>query len=95
MSLSNNSPTIDAIIQLSSEDYISRLNQLYEAMLEAKLNSINEAVRTQVVTQNKNFSGIAGPIYSEGSSETTVNLQTGAPVTSESSSPGDSDDNYS
>jgi hypothetical protein len=77
MAYSSNPPTIDHIIGLMPEDDISSLNSLYEEMLKTKLSSINEAVRTEVVTQNRNFSGIAGPVYGAGSPETTVNTQTG------------------
>jgi len=77
MAYSNNPPTIDHIINLMPEDDISSLNSLYEEMLKTKLSSINEAIRTEVVTQNRNFPGIAGPIYGAGSPETAVNTQTG------------------
>jgi hypothetical protein len=77
------SPTIETVIEMMPEDEISRLNALYETLLQTKIDSINEAVRTQVVKQNPNFPGIAGPIYDDTSSETTIDLQSGqAPSTS-------------
>ena len=77
MAYSSSPPTIDNIINLMPEDDISRLNSLYEEMLKTKLSSLNEAIRTEVVTQNRNFPGIAGPVYGDGSPETTINTQTG------------------
>ena len=77
MAYSENPPTIDNIISFMPEDDISNLNSLYEEMLKTKVSSINEAVRTETVKQNKDFPGIAGPIYGAGSPESTINIQTG------------------
>ena len=77
-----NSFTIETVIEMMPEDEIAMLNSLYETLLETKIDSINEATRTQVVRQNPNFPGIAGPIYDESSLETTVDLQSGRTPTS-------------
>ena len=72
-------PTIHTVIEslAEDEDYISQLNTLYEQLLEAKIDSINEATRTQVVRQNPNFPGIAGSISEDTNSESTTTTQSG------------------
>jgi len=93
MASSNEIPTITNIIDRMPENEIEQLNGYYEAMLKTRIASINEAERTQVVQQNLNFPGIAGPIY-EDSIESTVDLQTGSPGNTMPMGPPDADGSY-
>jgi len=75
MAIDPNTPSIDTIIS-TMDDQRQDLVALYEAILRIRADELEEAIRTQVVVQNRSFPGIAGPIY-DFSGERTINIQTG------------------
>ncbi len=75
MAMDPQAPSIEVVIS-NMDDETQNLNSLYESLLSIRSDELGEAIRTQVVTQNRRFPGIAGPIY-DFSGERTINIQTG------------------
>ena len=80
MAMTNENQAMQLLVDITTrEQSADYLNSLYEEMLKLKLTELTEAVRTQIVKQNGNFPGIAGPVYG-AQTESTVNIQTGLPA---------------